>query len=126
MDPLTTFSLVCGVIQVVDFTTKALLKCKELYQEGSSSEYQELEDLTNHLVQVCNKLELPTVEQNAESPGAPDDQSLLEVAGKCSSMADDLVKKFHSLKIEGRHKKRQALSTGSPGDASFERNARFA
>ena len=109
MDPLTTFSLVCGVIQVVDFSTKTLLKCKELYQEGSLSEYRELEDLTNHLVNVRNKLELTTVKQNAGILGAAEDQSLLEVAGQCSKTADDLVEKFRSLKIEGPHKKRQAV-----------------
>ena len=106
MDPLTAFSLVCGVIQVVDFSTKTLLKCKELYQEGSLSEYQELEDLTNHLVDVRDKLKLTNVNQNAGILG--EDQSLLEVAGQCSKTADHLVEKFRSLKIEGRHQKRQA------------------
>ena len=109
MDPLTAFSLVCGVIQVVDFSTKILLKCKELYQEGSLSEYRELEDLTNHLVGVRDKLELTTVKQNAGILGAAEDQSLLEVAGQCSKTADHLVEKFRSLKIEGTHKKRQAV-----------------
>ena len=107
MDPLTAFSLVCGVIQVVDFSTKTLLKCKELYQEGSLSEYQELEDLTNHLVDVRDKLKLTNVNQNAGILG--EDQSLLEVAGQCSKTADHLVEKFRSLKIEGPHQKRQAV-----------------
>ena len=109
MDPLTAFSLACGVIQVVDFSTKTLLKCKELYQEGSLSEYQELEDLTNHLVDVRDKLELTTVKQNAGNLGAAEDRSLLEVAGQCSKTAEDLVEKFRSLKIEGSRKKRQAV-----------------
>ena len=109
MEPLTAFSLVCGVIQVVDFSTKTLLKCKELYQEGSLSEYQELEDLTNHLVDVRDKLELTTVKQNAGIWGAAEDQSLLEVAGQCSKTAGLLVEKLSSLKIEGPHRKRQAV-----------------
>ena len=109
MEPLTAFSLVCGVIQVVDFSTRTLLKCKELYQEGSLSEYQELEDLTNHLVDVRDKLELTTVKQNAVILGAAEDQSLLEIAGQCSKTADNLVEKFRSLKIEGLHKKRQTV-----------------
>ena len=109
MDPLTAFSLACGVIQVVDLSIKTLSKCKELCQEGSWAEYQELEDLTNHLVDVRDKLELTNGKQNAEALGAADDQSLLEVAGKCSKTADHLVEKFRSLKIEGPHKKRQAV-----------------
>ena len=109
MDPLTTFSLVCGVIQVVDFSTKTLLKCNELYHQGSLSEYQELEDLTNHLVDVRDKLELTTVKQNSGNLGAAEDRSLLEVAGQCSKTAEDLVERFRSLKIEGPRKKRQAV-----------------
>lgn len=109
MDPLTAFSLACGVIQVVDFSIKTLSKCKELYQEGSLAEYRELEDLTNHLVDVRDKLELTNVKRNAGALGVAEDQSLLEVAGQCSKTADHLVEKFRSLKIEGPHKKRQAV-----------------
>ena len=109
MDPLTAFSLACGVIQVVDFSAKTLSKCKELYHQGSLSEYQELEDLTNHLVDVRDELELTTVKQNSADLRAAEDQSLLEVAGQCSKTAEDLVEKFRSLKIEGSHKKRQAV-----------------
>ena len=109
MEPLTAFSLVCGVIQVVDFSTKTLLKCKEFYQEGSLSEYQELEDLTNHLVDVRDKLELTTGKQNAGVLGAAEDQSLLEVAGQCSKTAEHLVRKCRSLKIEEPRKKGQAV-----------------
>lgn len=58
MDPLTAFSLACGVIQVVDFSTKTVAKCVEIYKEGSSSEYRDLEDLTKHLVEARAKLDL--------------------------------------------------------------------
>ena len=109
MDPLTAFSLACGVMQVVDFSTKTLLKCKELYQEGSLAHYQELEDLTKHLVDLREKLELTTVKQNPGILGAAEDRSLLEVAGQCSNTAEHLIKEVRSLKIEGLHKKRQAV-----------------
>lgn len=33
MDPLTAFSLACGVIQVVDLSTKIVVKCRELRME---------------------------------------------------------------------------------------------
>ena len=113
MDPLTAFSLVCGVIQVVDFGTKTLIKCKEIYKGGSSSEYQKLEDLTKNLVDVRSELDLPRVHQTGGSFDKPDEQSLLELASRCSATADQLIEKLHSLKIEGPHKKRQAvLKTG--------------
>lgn len=109
MDPLTAFSLVCGVIQVVDFSIKTLSKCKEIYHEGSLSQYQELEDLTKHLVDVREKLELPAANKSIERSAASDEQSLLEVADQCSETADRLVEQLHSLKIEAPRKRRQAI-----------------
>lgn len=109
MDPLTAFSLVCGVIQVVDFSIKTLSKCKEVYREGSLSQYQELEDLTKHLVDVREKLELPAANKSIERSAASDEQSLLEVADQCSETADRLVEQLHSLKIEAPRKRRQAI-----------------
>lgn len=38
MDPFTAFSLACGVIQVVDFSTKLVGKCREVYRDGTSTE----------------------------------------------------------------------------------------
>ena len=109
MEPLTAFSLVCGVIQVVDFSTKTLSKCKEIYQDGSLSEYQELEALTKHLAHLRDKLELPAANPSIVSSARFDERGLLKVAGQCSATADQLVARFHSLKIEGPHKKRQAI-----------------
>ena len=109
MDPITAFSLACGVIQVVDFSIKTVIKCKEVYKEGALSAYQELEDLTQNLVDVRSKLDLPSANQSAGGVDTPNEQTLLELARQCSATADQLVEKFCSLKIEGPHKKRQAI-----------------
>ena len=109
MDPLTAFSLVCGVIQVVDFSTKTVAKCVEIYKEGSLPEYRDLEDLTKHLVEARAELDLSDVNQSMRTSATPDEQSLLEIARQCSTTADQLVQKIDSLKIEGPHKKRQAI-----------------
>ena len=109
MDPLTAFSLACGVIQVVDFSTKTLMKCKEIYKDGSLSEYQELEDLTSHLVDVRAGLDLASSHQSAESIHNLDDQSLLNLAEECSATAHQLMRRIHSLKMEGPRNKRQAV-----------------
>ena len=105
MDPLTAFSLACGVIQVVDFSIKALSKCKEIYQEGSLSDCKELESMTKHLIDVRAKLDLPNSKQGVQAS----DATLLELAGHCSETADQLVSKLHSLKLDGPHKRRQAV-----------------
>ena len=110
MDPLTAFSLACGVIQVIDFSTKTLIKCQEIYKEGSLSEYQSLENLTKHLIDVRGKLNYPSGSQNIGNPITVNDQSLIELSEKCSSTADELVGRLHMLRIQGPHRRRQAIS----------------
>lgn len=109
MDPFTAFSLACGVIQVVDFINKILIKCKEMYEEDSLSEYQELKTLTKNLVVVHEYLDLPSAKQREGSFNKPYEQNLSELARQCSTTADQLVEKLHSLKITGTHKKWQAI-----------------
>ena len=38
MDPVTAFSLVCGVFQTIDFGVKVAKTWRELYKEGTASE----------------------------------------------------------------------------------------
>ena len=109
MDPLTAFSLACGVIQVIDFSTKTLMKCREIYKEGSLSEYQSLEDMTKHLIGVREELNVSNVSQSAGSPMTADNKSLIELSRQCSATADQLVEKLHLLKIQGPRKRRQVI-----------------
>lgn len=90
MDPLTAFSLACGVIQVVDFSAKTLMKCKDILRDGSVSEHQEPEDLTKHIVDVQAKLNLPRSNQSAGSTHNPNKKNLLELANGCCGTADQL------------------------------------
>ena len=106
MDPLTAFSLACGVIQVVDFSLKALTKFKEIHDHGALSEYQDLEEITQHLTNLQTDLSLP---QSSGITQAPYDRGLVELATRCSATAAQLIAKLHKLRIEGPHKKRQAI-----------------
>ena len=106
MDPLTAFSLACGVIQVVDFSMKVLAKCKEIHDHGALSEHQEVEKITKHLTDVRIDTSHP---QSSGTTQTPDDRELLDLAKTCSATADHLFAKLQTLKIEGPRKKRQAI-----------------
>ena len=56
MDPLTAFSLACGVIQVVDFIGKILLTFKEIHKKGESAENQDLRQMNEVLLDLGSKL----------------------------------------------------------------------
>ena len=98
MDPTAAFSLVCGIIQVIDFSSKVAKKCHELYRDGVSSEHKEAEEMASHLIDLRAKLELPD-----ESVG----KDLLDLGSKCSSTAEELIAELEKLKIDGSHTKRQ-------------------
>ena len=78
--------------------------------EGSLSEYQSLENSTKHLIDVREKLDFHNAPQCTGSPITADDQSLIELSNQCSATAEQLVEKLHLLKIQGPHKRRQAIS----------------
>lgn len=107
MDPLTAFSLACGVIQVVDFSAKIAVKCKEIYDDGALHEYRDLEDLTAHLTDLQAGLRLPSEALTTGKSPVFHERHLLELAKACSVTADELVKKLRALRIEGPHKKKR-------------------
>ena len=114
MDPYAAFSLVCGIIQLVDFSTKVVNKCHELYRDGVSSENKEAEEMANHLTDLRAKLDFP-------DEGV--DKDLLYLGSKCSSTAKELVAELDKLRVIGPHRKRQVarkalkiMLKGSPID----------
>ena len=118
MDPLSAFSLTCNIIQVVDFGAKALAMCKEIYDRGALSKYQDLDETAKHLIDLQRGLGLaggggsntPSSFGSAQILPQQDDL-LMKVAKQCSETAEQLVKKLRELSVAGRHqKKRQAIS----------------
>lgn len=111
MDPLTAFVLACGVIQVVDFSTKVVVKCREIYKDGASSENKEIESLAKHLIDVYMELDAA----NAVVKPAPtlqlhrDDQDLQNLAQQCSETAKELIAQLQKLKVQGQPRKRDVL-----------------
>ncbi|KAG7006662.1 protein BRE4 [Physcia stellaris] len=115
MDPLSAFSLTCNIIQVVDFGSKALVMCKELYDHGILSEYQDLEETAKHLFNLQRSLGLPGGNTPSSLGSAQilpqQDDLLMKVAKQCSETAEQLVKKLREFSVAGpHHKKRQAIS----------------
>ncbi len=105
MESLAAFSLACGVIQIVDFSTKALTKCKEIYDHGALSEYHDVEEISNHLTGLQKDLRI----SSPRGTEIPSDKSLLDLVTKCSATAAQLVTKLRDLRIDGPRKKRDAF-----------------
>ena len=112
MDPVTAFSLACGVIQVVDFGSRALSMCKEIYKKGELSEYKELEETRKHLVSAQNDIRLPSAGPAAVASQTPQDKKLSEIAKDCSAIAAELTTKLQTLKAPNAHRKRDRIKVG--------------
>ena len=111
MDPLTAFSLACNVIQVVDFSMKVVVKCREIYKDGTSSGHKEIESMAKHLTDLFTDLDSASAVPN---PGPMprlyhDDQDLRNLAQQCSETAKELTAELQKLSIQGRPRKRDIV-----------------
>ena len=100
MDPITVFSLVCGVVQIVDTSMEVAKKCRELYKDGTSSEDREIENMAKHLMDLHGSLDPRT-------QGCPGE--LRDLRSKCSDTAQQLCTEVQKLKVNGPHRKREAV-----------------
>ena len=109
MDPLTTFSLACGVIQLVDFSLTAFKECKEIYHHGALSQYQGIEDTLQHLTNLQEDLKLQMPAQTLRSTQISSEKGLLELAKQCTTTAQELVHMLETLRVKGSDKKRGTI-----------------
>lgn len=49
MEPVTAFGLAAGIVQVVDFSVRAVQHCREMYEHGSSAANVQTEEIAKHL-----------------------------------------------------------------------------
>ena len=109
LDPMSALGLACNIIQIVDFSMKAVTKFRELYKDGVSSENRELEDMTAGLRGL--QANLVTVDPTTRLSGSVfvDDQELQDLADECCKTAHELTAELNTLKVSGPHKRRQAV-----------------
>lgn len=78
MDPASAFTLACGIIQVVDFSTKILSAAKEYLHKGYTAQNDELESQMSSIDSLLSAL---NAERSSQSPSPDrDDIELLELA----------------------------------------------
>ena len=111
MDPITAFSLACGVIQVVDFSTKVVVKCREITKDGASSENKEIESMAKNLTDLFTDLSSASAVVNHRPMPQlyHDDQDLRKLAQQCSETAKELIAEIQKLSIQGQPRKRDVL-----------------
>lgn len=112
MDPVSSFSLACGVIQVVDFSLKISSTCRKLYKKGSLSDNDIIQGWAETLTKLCGELNPPVTDEVLVDTLPASEQELLNLAADCSSTAHNLINELDRLKVSGPRKKREAFKQG--------------
>lgn len=58
LDPLTALSLASSIVQLVDFSAKVVSESRQIYQAGSAIQNDELEIISNDLLDLVKTVEL--------------------------------------------------------------------
>ncbi|KAL1626860.1 hypothetical protein SLS56_006588 [Neofusicoccum ribis] len=92
MDPISSFSLACNIIQLVEFSSKVVIGAKDIYRDGAKHENAELKDVTESLLRYTSALKTsPTADIY--------DTELNEIADKAGKVATELVTILSSLEV---------------------------
>ncbi|UPK89671.1 hypothetical protein LCI18_000606 [Fusarium solani-melongenae] len=87
MDPLTSLSLTCAIVQLVDFGTKLIKGTTEIYGSATGATHEDsiLNIHTRRLKDLTSDLKYGT-----SSPLGPLEKNLQELVGECEKLADQL------------------------------------
>ena len=99
MDPLSAFSLACGIIQVVDFSTKVISQSREIYKRGSLAENDDLEYLITHLNGLQVGLQPLQLKAGRVRSQSQEERELGQLSRKCTETALQLLRELQKLKI---------------------------
>ncbi|KAJ0115843.1 hypothetical protein J7T55_004012 [Diaporthe amygdali] len=112
LDPFTSLSLACSVVQFVDFTSKLLSQSKEIYDSavGSTKDSEDLEEICTELRDLSQHI-VTTSSSQASRFGALDnrEQAIQKLAQECSATADELITALRSLSLN-KYPRRRAAS----------------
>ncbi|CAL8581650.1 hypothetical protein XPA_007338 [Xanthoria parietina] len=98
MDPVTSFSLAAGILQVVDVSSRVLAQCWELCRDGSLAEHRETVKLTDALVSSTRRLNATT--SQVATPRTQDDIEIVKLSAECTKVAEDLLVELRKLRLE--------------------------
>ena len=99
MDPITVFSLVSGIISVLDFSKEAIDICRELVKDGSVSKHNSLQNIADSLDSAIVDLDGPL--DDCPSSSSREDKVLVDLCHKCRDTASLIRRQLIKLKRDG-------------------------
>ena len=98
MDPITGIGLVASVVQLVTFGIDTVKTCLEMYQQGSISEYNAMDDTTGRLASLSKSLQQSLQSAGTRSlPLSSEEKALIDLGRKCEDCANKLQEELPKL-----------------------------
>lgn len=98
MNPVTAFSLACGVIQVVDFSRTVVETIRHIHKNGST-DHADAKYMAEKLADLRHDILQSNLGESTK-PGRVD-QELQMLSEKCASTAEELIQEIKSLEANG-------------------------
>lgn len=115
MDPLSAFSVACGVAQMISFAMELVSAGNEIYNasDGVLIGNKATEDAARDLKDLTQELSKTQAQRLVGQTLEPDEWRLRIISDNCSSIASELAARLDKLKVQGKHRRwksyRQAL-----------------
>ena len=101
MDPVTGIGLASSVIQIVTFGIQAAGVVKDVYRQGSVSQYNDLGKTTDHLRSLTRSLGQSLQTSGGQTPDfSKDEKDLLQLGWDCESCARKLQEELQKLQSQ--------------------------
>ncbi|MCJ1332082.1 hypothetical protein MMC10_008774 [Thelotrema lepadinum] len=100
MDPVTIFSLVSGIISVLDFSKEAIDICQQLVKDGSVSKHRSLGEMADSLDSAIVDLDSP-LDNCPSDTISREDKVLVDLCHRCRDTASVIRRQLVKLKKDG-------------------------
>lgn len=99
MDPITGIGLAALVVQLLQFGIKAAQTCQQIYQQGSTTEYADMNYITGHLARLNVSFQ-QSLNQAQTPSGAlsKEEKELVDLGRKCEECAKELQDELGKLR----------------------------
>lgn len=103
MDPVTGIGLTASVIQLVTFSIDAVKEWLGVYQQGSTSEYRDVDYTTDHLASLTKSLQQSLQNSSVRSLAlSGEERELVDLGRKCENCAHKLQDELRKLQTSPR------------------------
>lgn len=107
MDPLSAFSVACGVAQLIQFASELVSTGNEIFHapDGVLLQNKAVGDVAKDLRQITEELSKTQAQWLVGQPLDPDESRLRIISDNCTSIATELTDRLDKLKIQGKHRR---------------------